>query len=544
MASGQDEGKMNINNKAVIGVDVGSGSVRAGIFDLQGNLLAREVQKISVIRRSGNRVEQSSTEIWQAVCHCVRQALKTADVPPENVAGIGFDATCSLVVVGENGRPLAVSEEGNDEQNIIVWMDHRATEQAERINTTQHVVLNYVGGKISPEMETPKILWLKENRREIYDKAWQFFDLADYLTWRSTADLTRSMCTLTCKWTWLAHEHRWDSDYFRIIGLSDLADEGFKRIGQKVAAPSTPCGAGLTEEAACEMGLPAGVPVAIGMIDAHAGGIGTVGIDNGALSNMAYVFGTSSCTMTSSAKSVAVSGVWGPYYSAMVPDYWLNEGGQSAAGAAIEQLVAMHPMGAEATEMATRAGVSLPVFLANLAQESSKTASAAVELAAGLHVVPEFLGNRAPFADPHARALIAGLGMERDLDSLIALYVAGLCGIGYGLRQIIDAQRAQGIKTDQIVISGGAGRHPLVRQILADACDLPVVSTTCSEPVLLGSAILGAVAAEVVPSVVSGMQQFTHRDRAYAVSDTYRTTHQRRYQNYQRLQQTGKMLQE
>ncbi|MBW1216530.1 FGGY-family carbohydrate kinase [Pantoea allii] len=534
---------MNNENKAVIGIDVGSGSVRAGIFDLEGRLLTHAVQKINVFRRSGNRVEQSSTEIWQAICHCVRQSLETTGIRAENVAGLGFDATCSLVVVGENGRPLATSADGNADQNVIVWMDHRATRQAERINATQHSVLKYVGGKISPEMETPKILWLKENRREVYDNAWQFFDLADYLTWRATGDLTRSICTVTCKWTWLAHENRWDPDYFRTIGLGDLADEDFRRIGQKMSAPGMPCGDGLTEDAAREMGLLVGTPVAIGMIDAHAGGIGTVGVAGGALSNLAYVFGTSSCTMTSTREAVAVPGVWGPYYSAMVPGYWLNEGGQSSAGAAIDQLVAMHPIGAKATEMAAKAGISLPVFLANLAQEKSVTTSAAVELAEGIYVVPEFLGNRAPFADPHARAIIAGLGMERDLDSLVALYVAGLCGIGYGLRQIVDTQEAQGIKTDSIVISGGAGRHPLVRQILADACELPVISTTCSEPVLLGSAILGAVAANIAPSVVSAMKQFTHKDQSYLVSETYRATHQRRYEKYQRLQQTARMLQ-
>lgn len=531
-------------DKAVIGIDVGSGSVRAGIFDLNGKLLTSTVQEINLFRRSGNRVEQSSTEIWQAICHCVRQSLEITGTPPENVVGLGFDATCSLVVVDENGCPLATSTDGDVEQNIIVWMDHRATKQAERINATQHSVLQYVGGQISPEMETPKILWLKENHYETYQRAWQFFDLADYLTWRATGDLVRSICTVTCKWTWLAHEKRWDADYFRTIGLGDLVDEDFKRIGQKMALPGTPCGDGLTEKAAQELGLLAGTPVATGIIDAHAGGIGTVGVAGGALNNLAYVFGTSSCTMTSTQKAVVVPGVWGPYYSAMIPDYWLNEGGQSSAGAGIEQLVLMHPMAAEATEKATKAGVSLPVFLANLALERVVTASAAVELSTGIYVVPEFMGNRAPFADPHARAIIAGLGMERDLDSLVALYIAGLCGIGYGLRQIIDAQHAQGIKVENIVISGGAGRHPLVRQILADTCELPIISTTCSEPVLLGSAILGAVAAGIAPSVVSAMKQFTHKEQVYLVSETYRQTHQRNYQNYQRLQQTARMIQE
>ncbi|EEY5920356.1 ribulokinase, partial [Escherichia coli] len=474
--------------KTVIGVDVGSGSVRAGIFDLNGSLLSHATEKITTTRRSGSRVEQSSQEIWQAVCSCIRNALTLADVCAQSVAGIGFDATCSLVVLDKNGDPLPVSPEGDAKQNIIVWMDHRATEQAERINATHHPVLNYVGGKISPEMETPKILWLKENMPEIYERAGQFFDLADFLTWRATGDLARSVCTVTCKWTWLAHENRWDPDYFRTIGLAELADEDFIRIGHHIVSPGTPCGNGLTAQAAAEMGLLPGTPVAVGLIDAHAGGIGTVGVEGGALNNLAYVFGTSSCTMASTTSPSFVPGVWGPYYSAMVPGLWLVEGGQSAAGAAIDQLLDFHPAVEEAREMAQRVNQPLPVWLADRILEKTAQPSDAVALAKGLHVVPEFLGNRAPFADPHARAVICGLGMERDLDNLLALYIAGLCGIGYGLRQILDAQTAQGVVSKNIVISGGAGQHPLVRQILADTCGIPVITTQCCEPVLLGSA--------------------------------------------------------
>ncbi|EPG6800325.1 FGGY-family carbohydrate kinase [Klebsiella aerogenes] len=535
---------MNGETQTLIGVDVGSGSVRAGVFNLSGELLAHATREITLFRSAGSVVEQSSREIWQAVCDCIKRAVVKAAVSPHSVAGIGFDATCSLVVIGENDAPLAVGPSEEADRNIIVWMDHRATEQAERINATHHPVLQYVGGTISPEMETPKLLWLKENRPQTYARARHFFDLSDYLTWRATGDLARSVCTVTCKWTYLAHEKRWDADYFRQIGLAELADEDFARIGQRIVDPGTPCGDGLTAAAAEEMGLPVGTPVAVGMIDAHAGGIGTVGVLNGAVNNMAYVFGTSSCTMTTTEKAVFVPGVWGPYYSAMVPGYWLNEGGQSAAGAAIDQLLSFHPAAAEAREQAKAAAVPLPVWLADRVLAQVASPSEAVKLADGLHVVPEFLGNRAPLADPHAKALIAGLGMERDLDNLTALYVAGLCGIGYGLRQILDAQRACGIESENIVISGGAGQHPLVRQLLADACGVTVVSTASSEPVLLGSAILGAVAGNVAASLPDAMKRFTRVDKTYRSETAFSSLHQRRYEAYKALQQAGRLIRE
>lgn len=113
------------------------------------------------------------------------------------------------------------------------------------------------------------------------------------------------------------------------------------------------------------MGLLPGTPVAVGLIDAHAGGIGTVGVEGGALNNLAYVFGTSSCTMASTTSPSFVPGVWGPYYSAMVPCLWLVEGGQSAAGAAIDQLLDFHPAVEEAREMAQRVNQPLPVWLAD-----------------------------------------------------------------------------------------------------------------------------------------------------------------------------------
>ncbi|MCM2473468.1 FGGY-family carbohydrate kinase [Rhizobium sp. CG5] len=524
----------------LIGVDVGTGSARAGLFDLKGQMLSVAKRDITLFREAGSIVEQSSTEIWDAVCAIIREAVASAGVDPADVAGLGFDATCSLVVLGEGGKPLAVGPSEEPERDIIVWMDHRAIAQAERINAMGHDVLRYVGGRISPEMETPKLLWLKENRPATFAAAWQFFDLADFLTWKSTGDLSRSTCTVTCKWTYLAHEARWDASYFETIGLKELSDEGFARIGTTIVEPGTRLAQGLTEAAAAAMGLKTGTPVAAGMIDAHAGGIGTVGIGGAPSENLAYVFGTSSCTMTSTAEPVFVPGVWGPYYSAMVPGMWLNEGGQSAAGAAIDQLLSFHPAASEAMITARGQGKSLPAFMAEAAGQKVTDASKAVELADGLHVVPEFLGNRAPFADPHARAVIAGLGMERDFDSLVALYVAGLCGIGYGLRQIIETQAKAGASVERVVISGGAGASPLVRQILADACGKPVIAPAAEEPVLLGSAILASVAAGAFPDVRHAMEALSAVCAVYEpAGEPVAQTHAHRYRAFLRLQEAA-----
>ena len=494
----------------VIGVDVGTGSVRAAVFDVHGALLASHSHAIALYKDEGDRVEQSSDEIWSAVARCVRAAVQAAGVAPASVLGLGFDATCSLVVLSDAGQPLPVGDSGDASRNVIVWMDHRATAQAERINATRHPVLDYVGGRISPEMQTPKLLWLKEHAPEVFDQAGHFFDLTDFLTWRATGSLQRSSCTLTCKWTYLAHERRWDDSYFAAIGLSALSQDGHRRIGQEVVAPGTALRGGLSAEAAEALGLPAGIAVAAGLIDAHAGGVGTVGAPGhgGAQANLAYVFGTSSCTMTSTEQAAFVPGVWGPYFDAMVPGLWLNEGGQSVAGAAIEQLLRMHPAQAEAQQLAEQAGLSLPNWLAQRASALAPDGDWCA-LVRGVHVVPEFLGNRAPHAQPNTRAVIAGLGMHDDLDQLVVLYVAGVLGLGYGLRQIIQAQEQAGVAVQHIVISGGAGRSPLVRQWLADATNLPVLVPRTDEPVLLGSAVLAAVAAGVHADIAAGMAAMT-----------------------------------
>ena len=482
-------------DEAFIGVDAGTGSVRAGVFTSRGQLLSSARRVTATWREPGDIVEQSSADIWAATVASVRMAIETAGVKPESIAGIGFDATCSLVVLDPAGKSLPVGPSGDPARDVIVWMDHRAVEEAELIDRSGHDALRYVGGSISPEMQPPKLLWLARHAPRVFAAAGHFFDLPDYLTYRATGSFARSACTVACKWLYLARERRWPQDFFAGIGLEALGGPGFARIGADIVAPGTALGRGLAADAAAAFGLPPGVPVGAGLIDAHAGALATLGAARGdeiadPRRRVAVVLGTSACCMAVSDEARFIPGIWGPHYSALTPGQWLVEGGQSAFGAAIDRLMRMSP---------AFAGVAgRPNAFDALEREivaRAGGASQAARLARDLHVLPDFLGNRSPNADPAARGAIVGFDLRDDEDSAMALYVAGLCGLGQGLGQVIRLLERNGFACEVLVASGGAARSALVRQIVADAIGRPVAAPETSEPVLLGAAMLGAVAA-------------------------------------------------
>ena len=531
----------------LIGVDVGTGSARAGVYDPLGRLLGLGKHPVTMWHEPGEIVEQSSDQIWQAVCTAVRGALAASGVAASAVQGIGFDATCSLVAVGPDGAGLAVGPSGDPARNVIVWMDHRAQGEAKEINAGGHAVLDYVGGSISPEMETPKLLWLARNQPATFAAAGHFFDLSDYLTWRATGSLARSSCTVTCKWTYLAHEGRWDADYFRAVGLGSLADEGFARIGTEVVSPGTPLG-GLTAASAADLGLVAGVTVGAALIDAHAGGLGTLGVrlpdaDADPTRRLAYIFGTSACSMISTRTATPVPGVWGPYYDAMLPGLWLNEGGQSAAGAALDHLVHLHRDAPLIALEAAAGGKSLIAHVASHAVGLAPTLSDLVRVAGEIIVVPEFLGNRSPFAEPEARAVISGLGFDRGLDSLAALYLAGLAGIGYGLRQLLDRAKDRGIVISTIIASGGAAQSPLACQMLADSTGITVALPDEPEPVLLGASMLAAIACGLYADADTAMQAMSGRAQIFRPARAeIEMIHAARFAAFTVLQDAGRHL--
>src|SRR5271155_2348530 len=394
-------------------------------------------------------------------------------------------------------------------------------------------------------MQSPKLLWLARHASETFARAGHFLDLTDFLTYRATGALARSACTVTCKWTYLAHERRWSGDFFESVGLGALCGAGFSRIGDEVVEPGTALGRGLTAEAATATGLAAGIPVAAGLIDAHAGALGTMGSAFGDAradprKRLALILGTSSCCMAVSDTPRFIPGVWGPYYSALTPGQWLAEGGQSAFGLAIDHLMRMHPAFAEYSR---RAGDGFEAMEREIVA-SAGGASKAVELARDLHVLPDFLGNRSPLADPAARGAVVGLALGDGENNPRAPYAAAPSAIAPGLAPIIRSLEAGGYEFATIVVSGGAARSALVRQIIADATGKRVAAPETSEPVLLGAAMLGAVAAgrRTMSGAMAAMSRLSRVNEP--AGGEFAALHAKKRRAFEALQETERRLRE
>jgi FGGY-family pentulose kinase len=226
-------------DKAVMAVDVGTGSARVGLFDGAGGLLARSVRPILMNRPGPDHAEHDSEDIWRAVCEAALEARAKAGLAAPAVIGISFDATCSLVALDRQDRPASVSTTGEDRWNTIVWMDHRAIAEAEECTATGHKVLASVGDTMSPEMAIPKLMWLKRHLPEQWRRYGRLLDLADFLTFRASGSNRRSCCTVTCKWTYLAHESPgWQADFLERMGLADLRERG--KLPAEAAAVGAP----------------------------------------------------------------------------------------------------------------------------------------------------------------------------------------------------------------------------------------------------------------------------------------------------------------
>ncbi|XP_044800859.1 FGGY carbohydrate kinase domain-containing protein isoform X4 [Bubalus bubalis] len=523
-----------------VGVDVGTGSVRAALVDQRGTLLAFADQPINQWEPQFNHHEQSSEDIWAACCVVSKKVVQGVSL--HQIRGLGFDATCSLVVLDKQFRPLPVNHEGDSHRNIIMWLDHRAVSQVHRINETKHSVLQYVGGVMSVEMQAPKLLWLKEGGKD--STQWLIFPGMEFWDVQiQRKPCPRSLCSLVCKWTYSA-EKGWDDSFWKMVGLEDLITDNYSKIGNQVLPPGASLGSGLTPEAAKDLGLPPGIAVAASLIDAHAGGLGVIGADvkghglacegQPVTSRLAVICGTSSCHMGISKNPIFVPGVWGPYFSAMVPGFWLNEGGQSVTGKLIDHMVQGHAAFPELQAKATARGQSVYAYL-NSHLDLIKKAQPVGFLTVDLHVWPDFHGNRSPLADLTLKGMVTGLKLSQDLDDLAILYLATVQAIAFGTRLIIEAMESAGHSISTLFLCGGLSKNPLFVQMHADITGMPVVLSQEVESVLVGAAVLGACASGDFASVQEAMAKMSKVGKVVFPSHEDKRYYDKKYQVFLKL---------
>ncbi|KAL4758435.1 FGGY-family carbohydrate kinase [Aspergillus foveolatus] len=514
-----------------IGIDVGTGSARACIIDAKGDIVGLASENIGLWQPQIGYYEQSTTDIWRCICVAVQRAINQHNINPETVRGIGFDATCSLAVFSNvTDEPISVTGPNFDtDRNVILWLDHRPVEETEKINATNHNLLRYVGGKMSVEMEIPKVLWLKNNMPKELFADCKFYDLADALTHIATGNEKRSYCSVICKQGFVpvgvdGSVKGWQEDFLVQIGLQDLTEDNFKRMGGVDGVDGDYLSAGelvgkLCEKAAADLGLPAGIAIGSGVIDAYAGWIGTVGAKveleseqltsdaakndiTQAFSRLAAVAGTSTCHLAMSPEPVFVPGVWGPYRDTIIPGYWMAEGGQSATGELLKHVIETHPAFNQALSVAESYNTNIYEYLNEHLREmmTEQKAPSISYMARHIFFYGDLWGNRSPIADPNMAGSIIGLTSDQSIDGLAIYYYATLEFIALQTRQIVETMNKSGHSIASIFMSGSQCQNEILVKLIASACGMPVlIPRYIHAAVAIGAAMLGAKAASADP---------------------------------------------
>jgi ribulose kinase len=445
----------------LLGLDFGTGGVRAGLFDLaKGRMLAEREAAYPTTYPQPGWAEQSPEDWWQAAGNAARDLMRAAGRP--EVAGICVATTASTVVAcRRDGTPL---------RPALLWMDCRAAEQADRTAHSRHPVMAYAGGGDAAEWLVPKAMWLNEREPETYRQAGVVCECLDYLNFRLGGRWVGSRMNATCKWNYDSVAKRFHQDLYAELGIPDLPE----KLPGEIVVVGGPIGQ-VTAQAMEHLGLANRPMLAQGGIDAH---IGMVGAGTMAPGELLMIGGTSVVQLFQLPAEQDVTGFWGPYPHALVDDHWLVEAGQVSAGSVLswfsKDLFDLGQRGlAELWEAASRIEVG----------------------GTGLLTLDYFMGNRTPYRDPHLRGVVLGLSLGHDRADL---YRSAVEGVALGSANVLRRMGELGIDCRRIVSAGGFAKNRLWLQATVDALGLPVQLAGDANLSILGAAACAATGAGLV----------------------------------------------
>jgi FGGY-family pentulose kinase len=493
----------------VLSIDAGTEAVKAGLFDLQGNLLSVAAKNYPTYFPRPGWAEQDPADWWTSLVIAVRECTQKVNVSLNEIKGICAGATtCTLLPIKANGDPL---------RRALLWMDVRATEQAQRIFQTENEALRYSLAGVSAEWMPPKTLWLKECEPETFHKTDYLIEYTDWLAYKLTGRIALNLNTITQRWYYHKPSGGWQHPFFEAIGLGSIEQKfpsDILPIGEQVGT--------LSKTAASELGLPVGIPVAMGGGDAFVGILGLGVTEPG---DLAVVTGSSNVLSALSIKEVHCPGIFGSFPDAVVPGLHLLEGGQVSTGSILNWF--KRNFASDLEGEAKRQGMSVYDLLD---QEASKLPVGSE----GLIVLDYFQGNRTPHTDSLARGMMLGLSLQA---SRAHVFRAMREGIAYGLKEIVDTFTHQGCAISRLIACGGATLSSLFMQIYADVLGQPIYTTNVREASLLGSAVAAAYGAGLYPSLAAASKAMVTAKSSYQPDQTKHEEYQFYARKYKELYQ-------
>jgi L-ribulokinase len=456
----------------------------------------------------------------------VPAALAESGIDPAAVIGIATDFTaCTVMPTTADGTPLCQlpGMAGRPHSYPKLWKHHAAQPQADRINALAHErrepwIARY-GGKISSEWQFAKALQLLDEDPEIYQQARRWIEAADWIIWQLSGTETRNACTAGYKGIFQ------DGTYPARGFLAGLDPRFADFAVDKLEHPVSPLGAragSLTPQAAAWTGLPEGIAVAVGNVDAH---VTPPAADAIAPGQMVAIMGTSTCHVMNGAALVEVPGMCGVVDGGIVAGRWGYEAGQSGVGD-IFAWFTDHAVPAGYSREAARRGISLFDLLSE--EAASKPAGAH-----GLIALDWLNGNRSVLVDHHLSGAVLGLTLATRAPDI---YRALVESTAFGTRVIIDAFDAAGVPVTELVIAGGLMKDSFVMQVYADVLRRPLSLIASTQGPALGSAIHAAVAAGAYPDVPAAAAAMgSKHDAVYTADPGSAAVYDDLYAEYVRL---------
>lgn len=460
--------------KYLLAIDHGTESLRATIFDIKGSKIATSFCSNKTYYPKPGWVEQNVGQWKESLINAIKNTIKQSGINPKTIVSVGVAATCpTLIAMDKNNKVL---------RNPIMWMDVRATQEAEIISNTKCDALKCAGNNgISAEWLLCKILWMKNHEPELYRKTKTFFNHPDWIVYALTGEIQLGINSDSARNFYDDEKEGHPKDLYEKLDILEVLEKYPKKktyIGEIVGH--------ISKEISNATGLSTDVIVGSPGNDGYNGVIGVNAIDPG---RFVLVTGSSQSIIGQINKKVFLPGLFGSFHNSIINGLYTIEGGQTSTGSILKWFKDNF-ISSCIEKAALNENLSVYEYLDKKTEEISPGSE-------GLVVLEHWQGNRCPWVDSYSRGIIRGLSLQH---TPIHIYKALMEGVAYGAATILKELEKNNIAINTLIACGGATKSKTWMQIMADVTGYSIEIPKETEAVSLGSAIIAAVIAKIYPS--------------------------------------------